>query len=369
MKRGLFVGREIKIDKPYNKNVGSQNPNKEILKNNMEYLINHQTNEYFIEIERLNSRGVDDSLPFFVHIPPAQGFFDINSLAVSKSSELIKAFEGQKFNRIESKYDIITIIPFRNRGWHIQKTIDSLLLSSNISDKKIGFLVVEHSQNPIFDTEKYSDIDNLHYIWIDSKGLIFNKCFCHNIGSAITDSEFIHFHDCDLIVPSDFYNILDESLSKNPCVQCFSGRRVLYMDESSTKYYHQTDSLDKIDLKSPLIKEGSPGAPGGSIAISRDIFEEIGGFDPHFFWAYSIEDRFFWEKAEKIKKFTTLEDPKVDLFHLWHPPGWGKNPYERFEQRIFQIFSSDKNMSDEYIRTAKRLYLELIERHVNNDNI
>ena len=53
MKRGLFVGREIKIDKPYNKNVGSQNPNKEILKNNMEYLINHQTNEYFIEIERL----------------------------------------------------------------------------------------------------------------------------------------------------------------------------------------------------------------------------------------------------------------------------------------------------------------------------
>jgi hypothetical protein len=112
------------------------------------------------------------------------------------------------------------------------------------------------------------------------------------------------------------------------------------------------------------LREGSPGAPGGSICLSRELFNKVGGFDPHFFWAYSIEDRFFWEKVEKFTKISTLESPKVDLYHLWHPPGWGKNPYERFEQRIFNLFMSNGPGSANYIETSKNLYSELIKNYI-----
>jgi predicted glycosyltransferase involved in capsule biosynthesis len=206
----------------------------------------------------------------------------------------------------------------------------------------------------------------VHYHWINSHSKIFNKCVCHNIGAALTKSKFIHFHDCDLLVPNNFYKALIDELNRNQAVQAFNGRRVNYLNEDSTKLYFDGLSINRILEDSRNYREGSPGAPGGSIALSRELFLKVGGFDPHFFWAYSIEDRFFWEKVEKYNHITTLENPKVELYHLWHPPGWGKNPYEGFERRIYQLFSSDAHGWQNYINTSVELYNILVEKFIES---
>jgi hypothetical protein len=46
---------------------------------------------------------------------------------------------------------------------------------------------------------------------------------------------------------------------------------------------------------------------------------------------------------------------------MWHPPGWGKNPLERFEQRIFNSFTQNLN-PDPYFRKAREIYEETVNR-------
>ena len=321
-------------------------------------------NVYFRYLLDKNSKGNDDQLPFFYNHPPIQGIFDLRILAKEKNQELLRCYENVRINKIAEKYDIVTIIPFRGRWLHLEKTIESLIESSSYANCKIGFVIIENSNEPIFKIDNISSKNNIHYRWINSGGKIFNKCFCHNIGAGITDSEFIHFHDCDLLVPYNFYESLINELRKNPAVQAFSGRKVNYIKEEPSINYFNGDDISDIIKNSDNYKEGTFGAPGGSIALSRDLFLNVGGFDPHFFWAYSIEDKFFWEKVEKYNKITTLDDPKIDLYHLWHPPGWGKNPYERFEQRIYQIFSQDRHSWQNYINTAIELYNTITEKFI-----
>lgn len=324
------------------------------------------TQEYFKHLEDTNIKGYDDDLPFFCNHPHIQGVFDISTLARCKNDEVLRAYDGLRLDKIEKEYDIITVLPFRGRWLHLEKTLGTLLDSAKDNNIRIGFLIMENSKTPIFNISKFSEDRDVHYRWINSHSKIFNKCICHNIGAALTKSKFIHFHDCDLPVPSNFYKSLINELNVNPAVQAFNGRRVNYLKEETTKLYFDGLTMDKILMDVSNYKEGAYGAPGGSIALSRELFLKVGGFDPHFFWAYSIEDRFFWTKVEKYNHITTLENPKIELYHLWHPPGWGKNPNERFEQRIYQLFCSDYHGWQNYINTSVELYNVLAEKFIES---
>jgi hypothetical protein len=166
-----------------------------------------------------------------------------------------------------------------------------------------------------------------------------------------------------LIVPTNFYELLIKEHENSNAVQCFTNRRVNYIDEKSSLEIFRGQRIDSIISNPRNFKVGTPGAPGGSISVSRDLFLKCGGFDSHFFWSYSIEDKFFWSKIEKYERVKGMNNPPIELFHLWHPPGWGKNPYERFEQRIYHSFESENNWED-YIRKSIDLYNKTINHIV-----
>jgi hypothetical protein len=330
-------------------------------------VINSTVTQYFNQLLYLSTtKGEDDNLPFLKPLPKTN-IFNISDLAVEKNLEVLNAYKNVSIPRLVENYDLVTIIPFRGRWLHLEKTLNSLIDSADKLDIKIGFVIIENSKAPIFNKDLFSNLANFHYVWLNSNGNIFNKCICHNLGVAISQSQYVHFHDCDLLVPDNFYSSLLNELSKNQAVQAFSGRKVNYLDEDSTKEYFTTGDLSPITKNTSNFREGVYGAPGGSIALTRDLFDRVGGFDPHFFWGYSIEDKFFWDKVEKLNHFTSLENPKIDLYHLWHPPGWGKNPYERFEQRIYQLFASCRPGSEHYLKIAKELYNITIEKLVTDE--
>ena len=67
------------------------------------------------------------------------------------------------------------------------------------------------------------------------------------------------------------------------------------------------------------------GAPGGSILTSRNLFFEVGGYDPEIFSAYSPEDEFFWYK---LSTYTTIRScQNNEIFHMYHPSTEYTNPH------------------------------------------
>lgn len=310
-------------------------------------------NTYFHFLNEQNTK--DEESPFYVTLPPINDGSNINVLSEVKKHEVLSLYQEKSIDRISEEYDIVTIIPFRNRYFHLEKTLEYLEQSRLNSYYKIGIVIIENSSAPIAKeiAEKY----NCHYRWIDSKNKIFNKCISHNIGAYITNSKLIHFHDCDLIVPSNFYNKFLDELRTKDALQCFTKRRVNYLHEYQSKKIFNGENLETFVGDVINYRIGNYGAPGGSIALSRDLFEKIGGFDAHLFWSYSIEDAFFWKKMEI---HYPVSETDIELYHLWHPPSHGKNPHERFEKKYYDIFCRmpDKNS---YIDVAKRIYKETME--------
>ncbi|MEO5672120.1 MAG: galactosyltransferase-related protein, partial [Ramlibacter sp.] len=67
------------------------------------------------------------------------------------------------------------------------------------------------------------------------------------------------------------------------------------------------------------------GEGGGSITITREAFERIGGMDESFV-GWGGEDNEFWERAQTLKSWTWGNLP---LVHLWHPSQSGKHDANR----------------------------------------
>ena len=239
-------------------------------------------------------------------------------------------------------YDINFIVTVRGRLDFAEPMLRSFSEAVNKSSLKIAYTVVEHSE--IAQHSSFCKKNKLNYIWIkSSQGELFNKCLAYNLGSFFSvKSKYILFHDIDCVVQSDFFNNLTKNLSKKKCraIQCFNGRRVLYLNDELTRMVIEK----KIDFDELSINTNGVslpqfiGAPGGSILVERDLFFEVGGYDPELFQANSPEDIFFWDKISTIDKMYISDDPAIEIFHLNHPPTYYSNPHISEMKEDYEIF-------------------------------
>jgi len=247
----------------------------------------------------------------------------------------------------EKSYDINFLITARGRANFAQPMYDSFKAAADNSKLNITYTVVEHSEFP--EHSKFCKKNKLNYIWIKSTpGELFNKCLSYNVGVFFgPKSKYCLFHDIDCLVQSDFFIKLSENIENKKCraIQCFTGRRVLYISEQFTpKVISGEFSVDNLNLSMPevdLPRLGGKvmiGAPGGSILVERDLFFEVGGYDAELFLANSPEDAFFWEKIDAIDKMHISDSPDIELYHMYHPPTWMNNPYVDEMQIINKIF-------------------------------
>lgn len=215
------------------------------------------------------------------------------------------------------------IIPVRGRSNFIQKTIESVKNSACEFEKetflKVNITICEHSELP--EHQVICLKLGVDYIWIES-GEKFNKCLAMNTAAFFTPkTKWLLFHDIDCIVKLDFFINVFKNIEKKKCeaIQTFSDRRVLYLDDSKTdQVLKGLIEINKL-IEGPGIKAGVPGAPGGSICVTRSLFFKIGGYDPYYFVSYAPEDIFFWRKAEVYGTFETCTSPRNEIYHLNHP--------------------------------------------------
>lgn len=262
-----------------------------------------------------------------------------------KMNNLFDVLEKNKFNyediklksylflkNSEQNYDLNVIIGFRGRQEFLNPLIDSFKKAFQYYEKKYGdknfcMTFVEHSEKP--DAQNIIEPEN-SYLWtIGNVTDKYSRSFAYNFGVKYSNkAKFYLLHDLDILVKENFFEELYKNLKSSRCMQTYGKRRVLYLSQTLTPKVISKEidfnflKEDSPDVSLPMYS-GQPalGSKGGSIIIERDLYYEIGGFDPEVFWGYAAEDQMFWDKAMTILgEVDYADNPPVDIFHMWHPP-------------------------------------------------
>ena len=241
--------------------------------------------------------------------------------------------------------EIIIVIPLKGRTDNIRTVLQSFT-----KDSSIGVLVVEGDTSDT-SIRDISIGEGCSYMHIEVNE--FNKSQCMNIAysaiQSVTKADWFVFHDADVVLCSQFNKQLQERIKQDNLpkfFQCFSNKCVRYLEKNQSELFRELISkegpvseqnynrfIENARTAGHINVDPSPGAPGGSICIHRDLFESIGGYDPEWCLRYGPEDSMFLMKANYFYDDTCYQDKhgtcgmhrieteNLDCSgcHLWHP--------------------------------------------------
>lgn len=124
----------------------------------------------------------------------------------------------------------------------------------------------------------------------------YRRAATFNDGAALARGRMLVLHDNDLVVPADYAAELLR-LANEGYEAIDRKRFVFYRGEHGE------------------IEQVVQNVRGGSVAITRDAYAAVGGFDEAFV-GWGGEDVEFWERAETRRATAAGALP---LVHLWHP--------------------------------------------------
>lgn len=204
---------------------------------------------------------------------------------------------------------ISIIVPYRNRDiTRINRFLESLSKQSNKTFELIfvdagSELDVAHEVEKIVKSYTFAT-----YIYHDSRGKEWNRSLGMNIGSLYATGNYLYFTDIDLIFHPEYIEHLYQNLSvKN---QVYT--RVYMVEEKYLTY----DRIFESDRNS--IAEISHTSGKGILLVSKEVFEEIGGYD-EYYSDWGVEDNDIYIRLTTyglIEKWADYE--KYPVFHQWH---------------------------------------------------
>jgi GT2 family glycosyltransferase len=139
----------------------------------------------------------------------------------------------------------------------------------------------------------------------------YSRSWAFNVGARVARGEVLVLHDNDMLVPTDYCREIIASFREGYEVINLK-RFIFYLNEQDSALASANGDLS---LQNPpdSIMQNPQG--GGSIAMTREAYFAIGGFDESFI-GWGGEDNEFWERAQTRKGWPYGHLPIV---HLWHP--------------------------------------------------
>ncbi len=158
------------------------------------------------------------------------------------------------------------------------------------------------------------------------------RSWAFNIGVRQARGSVLVLHDNDMLVPADYAaQILARVVQGYEVVNL--KRFIFFLGKAETQAWF-TGKINLMRIVPEQIMQNAEG--GGSIAITCEAYERIGGMDESFI-GWGGEDNEFWERAQTCKVWPYGALPIV---HLWHPAQPGKyqadNPTLRRHQVLTQ---------------------------------
>jgi hypothetical protein len=142
------------------------------------------------------------------------------------------------------------------------------------------------------------------------------RSWTFNIGANHARGAVLVLHDNDMLVPQDYAAHILARVAHG--YQVVNPKRfIFYLSEEHSKQLFEGRSGLCGDPPEAIVQnlEG-----GGSIAITRQAYADIGGLDESFV-GWGGEDNEFWERAQTLNVWTWASLP---LVHLWHAAQKGK---------------------------------------------
>ena len=136
------------------------------------------------------------------------------------------------------------------------------------------------------------------------------RSWAFNVAARLAQGELLVFHDNDMLLPCDYAAQLLARYREGYEVINLK-RFIFYLNESHSQRFFSSGVLLQDEAPDAVVQNLEA---GGSIAVYRDAFFAIGGFDEAFV-GWGGEDNEFWERAQtrNVWPYTYLP-----IVHLWH---------------------------------------------------
>jgi GT2 family glycosyltransferase len=202
--------------------------------------------------------------------------------------------------------DISFIIGHRGlqRLPHLLQTLQSIASQENI---KFECLVVEQSSQPEVKEHLPAWVRYIHDPYENNA---YNRSRTFNIGFSHAKGKLLVLHDNDMAVPTCYGQFLLQKFTEGYEVINLK-RFIFYLSNLSTEmFFEEKINLDQATIDSIVQNLEA----GGSIAIGREAYRSIGGFDEEFV-GWGGEDLEFWERCltRNVWNYTFLP-----IVHFWH---------------------------------------------------
>ncbi len=144
----------------------------------------------------------------------------------------------------------------------------------------------------------------------DRPGAPYNRSKAFNAGALQARAPVLLLHDNDMLVPCGYLKRILQNVALG--YQAVNPKRyVFYLSEChSSAVLHAAAALDAWPAESIVQNLEA----GGSVAITRQAFWEIGGMDEDF-EGWGGEDNEFWDRCQTLRCWIWGYEP---LVHLWH---------------------------------------------------
>jgi glycosyltransferase involved in cell wall biosynthesis len=140
----------------------------------------------------------------------------------------------------------------------------------------------------------------------DSTGPSFNRAAARNAAARQVDSDVLLFVDADTIAEP---RRVAQAVEVAQTGLAYPHNRCVHLSALGTTQL-------KEGYPRPQVQRTARNSPAGVLAISRDLFSEIRGWDEGFTEGWGYEDVVFMLAAETLGRVHRLAG---NLTHLWHP--------------------------------------------------
>lgn len=218
------------------------------------------------------------------------------------------------------------VIP--HRGLDRAEVLETTIRSIAALPGQVECIVVEQDERPLLQNLPPS-VRHVHAPHPEGNDQ-WHKCFAFNVGVQHARGEFIVCHDSDILVPLQYSDVILQHLKADGRDAVYPQRFLFYLSRQTTEAIMASGSTRPLPHAIPeMVKQNWT---GGTLAIRRDAYERIGGFDESF-TGWTGEDREFYDRCEVLD---TWYYGHVPFVHLWHPPQTGRvNPLMRQQATDF----------------------------------
>jgi len=175
-------------------------------------------------------------------------------------------------------------------------------------------IVVEQSQVPEIKDTLPAWVRYIHTP-LPVADMPYSRAWALNAGGRAAVGEVLVLHDNDLLIPEHYASEILARVAEGYEVVDLK-RFIFYLNETDTEGLLSGD----ISLGDGTPERVLQNAKGGSLAITRQAYWELGGFDEGFV-GWGGEDDEFWERAQTRSVWPYGYMP---LIHLWHDAPEGK---------------------------------------------